>query len=450
MKKLLVVSYLFSPASVIGAIRWTKMSKYLSRLGYSIDVITTSAMVPEDNLLIRDMQQSSNINIIRINHRKHQFDQTVYYRDAQTAAQTKEAAETGKKSVMRRLKDAVWRCRVLNGLTSRYVASQDYGRSKDFAVEARKYIRKSLNMNQYAAIICTYGPTGGTLLAKWLKQNYPDIPLIMDFRDPMFSPFVPQPYRSTYSHLQRDICNAADRIIAVTDDLEDRICTGSGLREKCSVIPNGYDPEDFAEIEPKCSDKYSIVYTGAIYKEHADFSPLFDALRELSAADAVQLENIVIDYIGYSGAVLEKQAAAHGFSDMIINHGPLPRRQTLAWQRGARQLLLTIWNQKNDGGYRPGKLLEYMASGRPVIGLVSGDTGNSVLRRTIEQGRFGIAHEGASAQADSAALRQYIADDYSRWKQGLEPELSPDSSYISSFGYPALAARVAALIEETQ
>ncbi len=446
MKKLLVVSYLFAPTSVIGAIRWTKMSKYLSRMGYEIDVITTSAKVPEDKLLIRDIENSPNINVIRIDHKDHKYDQTVYYKDTQTAAAVKQAAQSGKKLLSRQIKDAIWHCRLLSGITSVYVASQDYGRQTDFASQAEKYIAEKLDMSQYSAIICTYGPTGGTLLALWLKKNYPDIPLIMDFRDPMYSPSVPQPYRGIYRRLQNSACAAADRVIAVTDDLHSRICGGSD-NGRCLVIPNGYDPEDFADVTPTVSDKYSIVYTGAIYKDHADFSPLFKALRELSESGDVSLDDIVIDYIGRNGAVLEEQASAHSMAHIVTNHGVLPRTQTLSWQRGARQLLLTIWNNKSDGGYRPGKLLEYMASGRPVIGLVSGDAGQSVLRRTIEDGRFGIAYENASGEADYAALRDYILSDYRRWKQGLEPQISPDSDYIDSFGYPDLARQVSDVIE---
>ena len=446
MKKLLVVSYLFAPASVIGAIRWTKMSKYLARMGYEVDVITTSAKVPEDKLLVRDIQSSSNINVIRIDHKNHKYDQTVYYKDVQTAAAVKKAAETGKKPLARRLKDAMWHCSALNGFTSRYVASNDYGRSKDFAEQARQYISENLDVSQYSAVICTYGPTGGTLLALWLKKNYPNIPLIMDFRDPMTSPSVPRPYRGIYRRLQNNACSAADRVIAVTEDLSSRIC--GHLPEKCLVIPNGYDPEDFADIQPVSSDSYSIVYTGAIYKDFADFSPLFNALRELSDAGEIALDDLVINYIGRSGAVLEEQAAACGFSDLVKNHGVLPRHQTLAWQRGARQLLLTIWNRKDDGGYRPGKLLEYMASGRPVIGLVSGDAENSIVRQTIEQGGFGIAYENAAAKSDHTALRDYILADYRRWKQGLEPQLDPNQEYIDSFGYPDLARQVAELIEK--
>jgi len=443
MKKILIISYLFAPMATIGAVRWTKIAKYLTQMGYDISVLTTSARAAEDELLVRDARHIG--RIIRIDHKDSRFDSTVYYTDAQKAKATAGAPQ--KKSLVRRIKDAVWKSRLLKYPISVHVARNTDRRSIDFAEQAKKYISEQMDMTAFDAVICTYGPASGAMLACWIKKKYPDIPVIMDFRDPMANHFVPQPYYGKYKRIQKKTCMTADRVIAVTEDLGASICPGS-LAGKCSVIPNGYDPEDFAGLQPTTTDKYAFVYTGAIYKDFADFSPLFTVLRELASEGEIDLGDIAVHYIGRNGAIIEDQAAACNMSSVIINHGTLPREQTLSWQKGARYLLLTIWNNKNDGGYRPGKLLEYMASGRPVIGLVNGDAGNSILRRTVEQGGFGIAYESVTAQEDIRTLREYILSDYRRWKQGLEPELSPDTEYIDSFGYPHIAEQVAGLIEK--
>ncbi len=443
--RLLIVSYLFSPASVIGAIRWTKLAKYLSLEGYEIDVISTSAKVPEDKLLERDID--GRIKVIRIDHKNPSYNRTVYYKDQQTALASKNS--NGKKSLSRRIKDAIWSCKMLKYPASLYVARQDYGRSRDFARQAQDYISKNIDMSRYDAVICTYGPTGGTLMGIWFKKNYPNIPLIMDFRDPMTNFRNPWPYNGIYGRLQRKVCKRSDKIIAVTDDLIGRICGKN--TEKCVEIPNGYDLNDFASTEKKeaAEGKYTIVYTGSIYAGYADFSPLFRALGELSDSGRIDKNDIVIKYIGSSGAELERQAAEHGMKELVINSGRLPRSETLAYQKGARQLLLTIWNNKVDGGYRPGKILEYMVAGNPVIALISGDAPNSVLRRTVESAHIGVAYENACAQEDYPTLRERLAEDYARWKQGLAPIYEPDSEYIAGFSYPKLAERVSAVIRET-
>jgi len=442
MKKLLIISYYFSPMSVIGAVRWTKLAKYLSLSGYDVTVLTSSAKAPEDQLLIND---AGNINrIIRIDHGNSRFDCTIQQKDVQTAAAISQ--NNGRRSVVRRIKDAIWRSRLLRYPTSVYATWQDYSRSADFFRQVKKYIKANLDINEFDAVISTYGPTADSLIGQWLKKSYPKTPLIMDFRDPMTCFATPFPYRQRYRNIQRGVCRSADRILAVTEGIVPRICD-KVTEKKCTVVTNGYDPDDFAGITPAQEKRYCIAYTGNMYGGRADFSPLLRALGELIDNGTIKREDVVLHHIGTEPEKMLAHAAQFGLEDIVETHGRQPRSTALSWQLGTRLLVMYVWNYKTERGVLSGKLLEYMNSGRPVIGLISGDEGDSVLRRTIERGRFGIAHESVTDEVDYPALRDYIAADYRRWQQGLDSELSPDRDYIDGFGYPRLAQRVAELIE---
>jgi len=447
MKKILVVSYLFAPISVIGAIRWSKMAKYLTRMGYEVDVITTSAKAPEDKMLVRDLQSIP--NVIRIDHRKHKYDETVYFKDLQTAAAIKKAAEKGRKPLSRRIKDAIWHCAPLKKITSIYVAGQDYGRSKDFFNQAKKYIKKNLDMSSYSAAICSYGPTSGTMLALWLKKTYPDLPLIMDFRDPMITRVTPPAYKRIYTRLQNNICERADRLVCVADGYYDHIC-GDKYSEKRYTLSNGYDPEDYTEAVLFDEPRYSFAYTvgsGGMYGGRADFRPFYSVLAELIDEGKIDKKDVVFHHIGNDGELMREQAADFGLGDIVENHGRVPREQALGWQRSVRHLSLAIWNHRDDSGVFPGKLLEYMNAGCPMIGIVNGEIGGSNLRTIAEKGRFGIVYESVSHKADRRTLKEYLASDYARWKQGLAPDFQPDEDYIKSFSYPARARAMAEIIE---
>lgn len=447
MKKILIISYLFAPISVIGAIRWTKMAKYLTRMGYEVDVITTSAKAPEDKMLVRDLQGIP--NVIRIDHRKHKYDETVYFKDMQTAAAVKQAAKIGKKPLSRRIKDAIWHCAPLKKITSIYVARQDYGRSKDFYNQAKKYIKNNLDMSSYSAAICTYGPASGTMLALWLKKNYPDLPLIMDFRDPMTNGNVSKFYAKKYSRIQHDICKHADRLITVTNGCYDRIC-GDLYKDKRHVVTNGFDPEDFEQTEPMNIPGYSFAYTvgsGGLHGGLINFTPFYKALSELVTEGVIDKKDLVFHHIGNDGERMRAQADTCGMGDIVENHGRVPREQALNWQCSARHLVLAVWNNKNNGGILTGKFLEYMTSGHPIIGIITGDTGGSDLRAAIEKGRLGFACESINGNDDIAGLKQYLAADYARWKQGLAPDYKPNMDYINSFSYPSRAERMAEIIE---
>lgn len=447
MKKILVISYLFAPISVIGAIRWTKMAKYLTRMGYEVDVITTSAKAPEDKMLLRDLQSIP--NVIRIDHKNHKYGETVYFKDMQTAAAVKKAAETGKKPLSRRVKDAIWHCAPLKKLTSIYVAGQDYGRSKDFYNQAKKYIKKNLDMSSYSAAICSYGPTSSTMLALWLKKNYPDLPLIMDFRDPMVTRVTPPAYQKIYTRLQDKVCKAADRLVSVTDGCYDHIC-GDKYLDKRYTLSNGYDPEDYGEVTLFDEPRYSFAYTvgsGGMYGGRADFRPFYSVLAELIDEGVIDRKDVVFHHIGNDGERMRGQADDCGLGDIVENHGRVPREQALGWQRSVRHLSLAIWNHKDDSGLFPGKLLEYINSGNPIVGIVNGEVGGSNLRQVLERGRLGIVYESPTHEADRKALKEYLAADYARWKQGLAPDYQPDTEYVHSLGYPARAEGMAEIIE---
>lgn len=442
--KILILSYLFAPASVIGAVRWTKLSKYLAGLGYEVDVLTTSAKVPEDKLLAQDMDGA--VNIIRIDHKNPKYAQTVYYKDQQTAAQIK--ANNGKRSLSRRVKDAIIHSRLFRKPMAVYSSAQSYGRAVDFAGQVQKYVKDELDMTRYDAVICTYGPTCGAIMGIWFKKNYPDIPLIMDFRDPMVSSDYPFPYYQIYARLQKKACKAADRIVIVSDGFYSRIC-GDKYREKTLTITNGFDPRDFEDIQKIDEARYSFVCTvgsGGLYGGKADYSPLFRALAELSESGDIDRKDVVFHHIGNDRETMLAQAEKYNIGDIIEYHGRVPRAESLAWQRGMRHIVIATENYVNEHGRLPGKLLEALNSGSPIIGLVSGDMSGSTMKGILERGRLGITYENATAEQDYTALKAYLAEDYRRWKQGEPAAYEPDREYIDSFSYPEQAKRVASVI----
>lgn len=69
---ILVISYFFAPHTKIAAVRWTKLSKYLSEAGVSVDVITSEAMGMTDELLLKDCSRLN--KIFRVEHGDDRFN----------------------------------------------------------------------------------------------------------------------------------------------------------------------------------------------------------------------------------------------------------------------------------------------------------------------------------------------------------------------------------------
>ena len=215
---------------------------------------------------------------------------------------------------------------------------------------------------------------------------------------------------------------------ALRDDLEDR----HGV--KAIVIQNPCDERTLSmrpvEKWPLRESEYRIVYTGAVYHAH------YDAFRNLSSAlKDLTNKNIELDlYTSQPQAVLEKQGI---IGDVINFHPHLPPDDTLDVQRKADILFLPLAFKSTINEVlrtsAPGKMGEYLASGRPILVHAPPDT---FLSRYFQAHRCGVVVSRNShsdlLQAirniiEDSSLRQEIIDNaIERAKQDFNPHLAEE------------------------
>lgn len=134
------------------------------------------------------------------------------------------------------------------------------------------------------------------------------------------------------------------------------------------VIYNGFDANDFpAEYDRGETDPniLRIVYTGVLYPDRRDPRPLFRALHAMGdAANGVRVE-----FYGADPYTLEEMAAETGVSHLVSINGSVPYDQSVRLQMQADVLLLLQWNNPLERGNVPGKVFEYVAARRPVLGI---------------------------------------------------------------------------------
>lgn len=439
MKRLLLISYLYAPISVIGAIRWTKLSKYLTELGYEVDVITTSSKAPDDSLLSRDIQNVH--KVFRIDHINDKFASTVYARSASAPAAARKNG--GVYSTVKRI---VFGSRALTWMLRLRNLHRDWNRGADFAKAAESYIKANLDINKYDAVVSTYGPIGNIMLALKLKKAFPSARIIADFRDPMSVRIFPLPIRLRNRRLERRICSAASGISCVSAGVSKKIRKGA-YQGNIEIIPNGYDLDDRAKgIEP---EGFSFCYTGSMYDGKSNLRPLFSAIRTLIDESSIPESDVKFEYAGSGGRFVLEQAAQYGLSQIVKDNGQIDRSDALKLQQSCRFLVLSSWNNRGNEGVLTGKFLEYMSAGRPVIALVSGNKGGSEIRSIIERAGLGTVWEEPTGAEDSNTLCNFIKASYDLYlsKQDNLPRL--DGEYIADFGYDRLAGRMAEFIEQS-
>jgi glycosyltransferase involved in cell wall biosynthesis len=132
---------------------------------------------------------------------------------------------------------------------------------------------------------------------------------------------------------------------------------------------NGYDPLDFpfdpaakAENDP---EHVTIVYTGGIYPGRRDPTALFEALKLLGP----EADGFRVHFYGSAPSLVWSIADRVGVRPMVEVHPPVPYKESIRLQWNADVLLLLQWNSPKEAGVCPGKLFEYLASLRPILGI---------------------------------------------------------------------------------
>ena len=65
-KRILIISYYFAPQNVIGAVRPTKLAKYLTRMGHEVTVISGGGLDGKtDPTLERDLQELKDVRLCK-------------------------------------------------------------------------------------------------------------------------------------------------------------------------------------------------------------------------------------------------------------------------------------------------------------------------------------------------------------------------------------------------
>jgi hypothetical protein len=144
---------------------------------------------------------------------------------------------------------------------------------------------------------------------------------------------------------------------------------------------------------------------------------LWDAIERLRADDRVPALRIRL--VGTVDPNVHRSLRARGLSSITEHVSYVPHAEAVALMRQAGLLLLTIEDFPQAEGMMTGKIYEYLASGRPVLGVGPPDGDAAALLRRTDGGRlFG--------RDDVSGLAEYIQTHYEAWVDGTpQPGASP-------------------------
>ena len=395
LKRLLIITYYWPPTGGSGVQRWVKFSKYLPEFGWQPVVYTPEnpEQLARDESLLKDIPACAEVI------KTHITEPYELYRrlTGGKAGQEVNPVNAQQKTWKQRL--SLW----IRG--NCFIPDPRVG----WVRPSVRFLKKYLQEHPVDAVVTTGPPQSVHLIGLRLKKEF-GLRWIADFRDPWTEMFyykhlgLSAAADRRHRRLEQAVLDGADKIISVSPP----VAADFQAKTKTPVvlITNGFDESDFrgespcaGVVEPGCPgisraifsgsgkpgpqarrDEIRLVHTGLFA---ADGNPLnlWDALAERCEADPDFRARLQIRLAGKVDAAVTDAIRARGLGDNLIELGYLPHDETVREQRAADILLLPLRREPEYAKVLPGKIFEYLAARRPVLGIGQEDgAAASVLR----------------------------------------------------------------------
>lgn len=352
-KKVLLISYYWPPSGGGGVQRWAKMSKYFSDFGW-----TPIVFVPE-NPEYPIIDESFNDDVKHIETIKGKIiepSRILRKFGAKETAALNAGFVSKKRSLFQKLAIAI--------------------RSNLFIPDARKWwIKPSVKKldlwfekNKVDAIISSGPPHSAHMIALELKKKH-NIPWIADFRDPWTNiDFYKEIYLSSWGDkkhqkMERAVLESADKVVCIGPTMATEMSELGA--QSTTYITNGFDKK----VPPqKLDETFTVLHIGRLGQARNP-DALWKVLSNFKKEKHPICEDINVKLVGNVDGQVMESVASNGISELVTLGEAVPNEESLLLQAKSQCLLLLINDAPNATGILPGKLFEYMSTGRPIICL---------------------------------------------------------------------------------
>lgn len=389
MKRVLIITYYWPPNGGAGVYRWLKLSKLLPEHGWQPIIYTPEnpEVVADDPGLLKDVR--SDIEVV-----KRPITEPFNLYKRFTGRSTKEKVQVG---FLNEKKQGGWK--------------EDFAlwvRSNFFIPDARvwwvrpsvKFLKDYLRKNPVDAVVSTGPPHSMHLIGLGLKRAL-GVKWIADFRDPWTDIDFYSQLKLTawadakHKRLEGEVLREADKVLSVSwhwaDDLHK---LGAANME---VITNGYDPDDLPSPAEPVDDAFSLVHIGSLSPTR-NAPELWEALKEICDRDPAFAAKFKLRFVGPVDHTIAESVEAAGLGAHLERTGRVTHEEAMRQMQRARVLLLLVNDTPNLLGILPGKLFEYISTGRPILGV--GPTAGDVAKVLDRAPHAVIDRPNLAAQCD--------------------------------------------------
>ena len=427
MKRVLVIAYYWPPSGGSGVQRWVKFVKYLTAEGWEPVVFAPlNADYPSlDPSFEAEVPASVEVLRGRI------WEPYAAYRKllgGKSASTQVTEISSGKKTWKQKL--SLW---IRANL---FVPDPRVGWVKPSVKTLKAYLAE----HPVDVIVTTGPPHSVHLIGQRLHKDL-GTPWIPDFRDPWsrmyylrYLPMTGRTWRKLRSQEQA-VLDECSTVLACTPLVQEDFRAQTKTPVAC--ITNGFDEEDFLGPAPEGDGLFNITHTGLFA---ADGNPLalWKELEKLAKTEPGFRQELRIRLVGKVDREVLDAIAAAGLSENVVLLGPLNHADAVREQRSATILLLPLRNDAQYAPILPGKLFEYLAARRPVLGIGQEE---GAMANVLFSARAGI-----TADWDNPApMRAFLAN---AWRQHCEGGVPATTGDISPYTRRATTKALAELLEK--
>ncbi len=298
-------------------------------------------------------------------------------------------------------------------------------------------------------IYTTSFPYSSHLMGLYLRKNLKNLKWVADFRDE----WTNNPYHrdSIYKRIkfkgekkmELKVTEGCDYFITNTPlMLENFVADNDSLVGRSTFIPNGYDEEDFQDLNNQRDggEKFVITYTGSLYGRR-NLDEFMDGLKISIEKGEIEKKDLEIRIVGnIYDKVIDSYAIKYNLEGQIKSYGYIPHKESIQMLFNSDIILLVIGKGKGSKNFYTGKIFEYIRSDRPILAIVPSD---GVAAQVIRETKTGIVVDPEDREGVSKTITSY----YSQWKN-KNIEHNPDWDNIGNYSRKSQTGRLAEIFME--
>lgn len=378
-KKVLIITYYWPPSGGAGVQRWLKFAKYLPEFGIEPIILTVDpkyASYPQkDESLGKDIHPELKVFETKSFEPLNLLSGLFGKKNVPYGGFT----NVKKKSFLQTI------LRFIRG--NFFIPDARVGWNK-YAYRKAKELIAEYNIN---TVITTSPPHSTQLIGLKLKSKL-GITWIADFRDPWTDIYYYKDLLHTGivkkidKRKEEQVLKTADKVVANCDSNRDLLLSKIGDRhqKKFYTITNGFDEDEFKLESITNNEEFIITYSGTIaenYKPELFFQVLSEIKENFPSV------NFKLKMVGSVSPEVEIMIKKYGLVDIYENIGYVPHHKLIEYLFSSTLLFYVFPKTNNDKGIA-GKLFEYLATRKTIVGLGPEDGDSAKIIEECEAGRM--------------------------------------------------------------